>query len=59
VKREVYDDQVDADLGVAGYRRDHRLQVPVRLDAHVDRAGDLVHVPAEGGAVPGEHLLEL
>jgi hypothetical protein len=36
VKREVYDDQVDADLGVAGHRRDHRLQVPVRLDAHVD-----------------------
>ena len=59
VKREVHDDQVGARVAVGGRRRDRGLQVPVGLDAHVDRAGDLVHVPAERGAVPGEHLLQL
>jgi 3-hydroxyisobutyrate dehydrogenase-like beta-hydroxyacid dehydrogenase len=59
VEREVHDDQVDADVTVGSSRRDRGLQVPVGLDAHVDRAGDLVHVPPERGAVPGEHLLQL
>jgi 3-hydroxyisobutyrate dehydrogenase-like beta-hydroxyacid dehydrogenase len=59
VKREVHDDQVDTDVTVGGRRRDHGLQVPVGLDAHVDRTGDLVHVATESGAVPGEHLLQL
>jgi 3-hydroxyisobutyrate dehydrogenase-like beta-hydroxyacid dehydrogenase len=53
VERQAHDDQVDARVAVGGHRRNHRLQVGVRLDAHVDRAGDLVHVPADGGAVPG------
>jgi 3-hydroxyisobutyrate dehydrogenase-like beta-hydroxyacid dehydrogenase len=59
VEREVHDDQVGADVAVGGRHCDHGLQVPVRLDAHVDRAGDLVHIPAERGAVPSEHLLQL
>ena len=59
VKRQVHDDQVDAGVAVGGRRRDHGLQVPVGLDAHVDRAGDLVHVAPDRGAVSGEHLLQL
>jgi len=59
VIREVHDDQVDAEVTVGGRRCDHGLQVPVGLHADVDRAGDLVHVAPEGGAVPGEHLLQL
>ena len=59
VKREVHDDQVGAGVTVGGRRRDHGLQVPVGLDAHVDRTGDLVHVAPERRAVPGEHLLQL
>jgi 3-hydroxyisobutyrate dehydrogenase-like beta-hydroxyacid dehydrogenase len=59
VMQEVHDDQVGADITVGGRGRDHRFQIPVGLDAHVDRAGDLVHVAPHGGAVPGEHLLQL
>jgi 3-hydroxyisobutyrate dehydrogenase-like beta-hydroxyacid dehydrogenase len=58
VEREVHDDQVDPGVTVGGRRRDHGLQSPVGLDAHIDRTGDLVHVPPESGAVPGEHLLQ-
>jgi 3-hydroxyisobutyrate dehydrogenase-like beta-hydroxyacid dehydrogenase len=57
VVREVHDDQVDARVAVGRRLRDHKLQVGVRVDAHVDRAGDLVHVPPDGGAVPGQHFL--
>ena len=59
VERKVGDEQVGAHIAVGGRRRDHGLQVPVGLDAHVDRAGDLVHVAPDRGAVPGEHLLQL
>ena len=55
VVREVHDDQVDARVAVGGGRRDDRLQAGVRVDADVDRAGDLVHVPARSrrSARPG------
>jgi 3-hydroxyisobutyrate dehydrogenase-like beta-hydroxyacid dehydrogenase len=59
VERKVGDEQVGAHVAVGGRRRDHGLQVPVGLDAHVDRAGDLVHVTPDRGAVSGEHLLQL
>jgi len=59
VERQIHDDQVDTHIAVAGHRGDHRLQARVRVDAHVDRTGDLVHVPADGGAVSGQHFLQL
>jgi 3-hydroxyisobutyrate dehydrogenase-like beta-hydroxyacid dehydrogenase len=57
VVRQVHDDEVDPRIAVPGRRRDHGLQAGIRVDAHVDRTGDLVHVPADGGAVPGQHFL--
>jgi len=59
VERQVHDDEVDARVAVGGRRRDRGLQATVRVDAHVDRTSDLVHVPPDGGAVPGQHLLQL
>ncbi len=59
VVREVHDDQVDARVAVGGCRRDDGLQAGVRGDANVDRAGDLVHVPADRVAVPGQDFLQL
>jgi 3-hydroxyisobutyrate dehydrogenase-like beta-hydroxyacid dehydrogenase len=59
VVRQVHDDEVDPRIAVAGRRRDHGLQAGIRVDAHVDRTGDLVHVAADGGAVSGQHFLQL
>ena len=59
VERQVHDDEVDARVAVGGRRRDRGLQATVRVDAHVDRTSDLVHVAPDGGAVPGQHLLQL
>jgi 3-hydroxyisobutyrate dehydrogenase-like beta-hydroxyacid dehydrogenase len=59
VEREVHDDQVDARVAVGGRGRYRRLRAAVLVDAHVDRTGDLVHVPPDGGAVPGQHFLQL
>jgi 3-hydroxyisobutyrate dehydrogenase-like beta-hydroxyacid dehydrogenase len=59
VEREVQDDQVGAGVTVGRRLGDHGLEVNVPLDPDVDRAGDLVQVPPDGGAVPGEHLPQL
>jgi len=59
VVREVHDDQVDARVAIGGDRPDDGLQPGRRVHANVDRAGDLVHVPADRGAVPGQDFLQL
>src|SRR5208337_5066995 len=59
VEREVHDDQVDARVTVGGRRRGDGLQAGIRIDADVDRAGDLVHIPADRGAVTGQDFLQL
>ncbi|MGB6584119.1 MAG: DUF1932 domain-containing protein, partial [Streptosporangiaceae bacterium] len=59
VVRQVHDDQVDARVAVGGGRRYDGLQAGVRGDADVDRAGDLVHVPADRVAVPGQDFPQL
>jgi 3-hydroxyisobutyrate dehydrogenase-like beta-hydroxyacid dehydrogenase len=59
VVREVHDDQVHACVAVGGGRRDGGPQAGVRIHANVDRTSDLVHVPADRGAVPGQDFLQL
>src|ERR1017187_6118118 len=59
VVRQVQDRQVDAGVAVGGGGRHDRFGVSVRLDAQVDRAGDLVHIAPEVGTVTGEHVLQL
>jgi 3-hydroxyisobutyrate dehydrogenase-like beta-hydroxyacid dehydrogenase len=57
VMRQVDDHQVDSGVAESGGRGHRRFQISIRLDAQVDRAGDLVHVASDGGAVPGQHVL--
>ena len=59
VQRQAHDEQVDPGVAVSGGRGQRRFQISVGLHAQVDRAGDLVHVASDGGAVPGEHVLQL
>ena len=59
VVREVHDDQVGARVSVGGRRGQQGFQARLRVDAHVDRTGDLVNVSPDGGAVPGQHVLQL
>jgi len=59
VKRQVHDHQVDSGVAVSGSRGHHFFGIAVGLDAQVDRTGDLVYVASGGGAVPGQHVLQL
>src|SRR5690348_4380537 len=59
VVRQVQDDLVGTGVAVAGHCRQDSPEPAVLVGADVDGTGDLAHVPADRGAVPGEDLLQL